>query len=78
MPYQRRAPFLDHGLQAAMDRASFDERLRHCQLAEQRGGAEGLLTYGDEATVDPDVVLSLRVVRRGAEYWAELKNPNGA
>jgi hypothetical protein len=22
--------------------------------------------------VDPDVVLSLRVVRRGAEYWAEL------
>lgn len=63
-----------NGLQAAMDRASFDERLRHCQLAEQRGGAEGLLTYGEEATVDPDVVLSLRVVRRGAEYWAELEN----
>ena len=61
-----------HGLQAAMDRAAFDERLRHCRLAELRGGAEGLLTYGDDATVDPDVVLSLRVVRRGAEYWAEV------
>lgn len=61
-----------HGPQAAIDRASSDERLRHCRLAELRGGAEGLLTYGDEASVDPNVVLSLRVVRRGTEYWAEV------
>jgi hypothetical protein len=66
-----------HGVQAAMDRPSSDERLRHCRLAELRGGAEGLLAYGDDATVDPDVVLSLRVVRRGAAYWAEL-GPNAA
>jgi len=57
--------------QAAMDRASRDERLRHCRLAELRGGAEGRLAYGDDA-VDADVVLTLRVVRRGAQYWAEV------
>jgi hypothetical protein len=61
------------GVQAAMDQASLDERLKHCRLAELRGGAEGLLTYGADATVDPDVLLSLRVVRRGAEYWAEVR-----
>lgn len=60
------------GTQAGMDRACSDERLRHCRLAEQRGTAEGLLTYGADATVDPTVVLSLRVVRRGGEYWAEV------
>ena len=57
---------------AEMDSAARDEWLKHCRLAELRGGAEGLLTYGDDARVDPDVVLSLRVVRRGAEYWAEI------
>jgi hypothetical protein len=61
------------GIPAAMDRASRDERLKHCRLAELRGGAEGLLAYGDEASVDADVVLSLRVVRRGEEYWAEVR-----
>jgi len=52
-------------------------------LAEERGGAEGLLVYGerlegrfpeDKATtvsgVDPTVVLEFRVEHRGHEYWA--------
>lgn len=57
----------------ATDSASRDELLEHCRLAALRGNAEGLLTYGESARVDPDVVLPIRVVRRGAEYWAEIK-----
>ena len=57
---------------SAMDPASRDELLEHCRLAALRGNAEALLTYGDAAKVDPDVVLPLRVVRRGEEYWAEI------
>ena len=53
--------------------ASRDELREHCRLAALRGNAEGLLTYGDASQADPDVVLPLRVVRRGAEYWAEIK-----
>jgi len=64
--------------QAALDPASRDELLEHCRLAALRGHAEGLLTYGEGAQVDPDVVLPLRVVRRGEEYWAELGAPSGA
>jgi hypothetical protein len=56
-----------------MDRAAAEETLKHCRLAERHGKAEGLLAYGDEAMVDPDVVLSIRVVRRGTEYWAEIR-----
>ena len=52
--------------------ASRDELLEHCRLAALRGNAEALLTYGEGAKVDPDVVLPLRVVRRGEEYWAEI------
>lgn len=59
----------------AMDAASRAELLEHCRLAALRGKAEGLLTYGEPAKVDPDVVLPLRVVRRGDEYWAEVKLP---
>lgn len=47
-----------------------EERLGHCRLALNHGGAEGLLVYGDSAAVDPDIVLSLRVVQRAADYWA--------
>ena len=54
---------------AAMDH---EERLKHCRLAALHGHAEGLLAYGEAAQVDSDVVLPLRVVRRGAEYWAEI------
>jgi len=56
----------------AKDPASRDELLEHCRLAALRGNAEALLTYGEGAKVDPDVVLPLRVVRRGEEYWAEI------
>lgn len=55
--------------EAAMDHA---ERLKHCRLAALHGRAEGLLAYGEAAKVDPDVVLPVRVVRRGEEYWAEI------
>lgn len=47
-----------------------DERLGHCRLALDHGGAEGLLVYGDSVAVDPDIVLALRVVERAREYWA--------
>jgi hypothetical protein len=56
---------------AATD-ATRNELLEHCRLAALRGNAEGLLTYGEAAKVDPDVVLPLRIVRRGEEYWAEI------
>ena len=59
------------------------ERLEHCKLALERGGAEGLLVHGvrqegslpeERAStirgVDRDVVIAFQVVQRGAEYWA--------
>jgi hypothetical protein len=59
------------------------ERLEHCRLAAEGGGAEGLLVYGErmEGTLpddkalsvqgaDPHIVLTLRVDKRGEEYWA--------
>ena len=55
----------------SMDYASRQERLEHCRLAVLHGGAEGLLVYGDTAAVDPEIVLALRVVKRGADYWAK-------
>ena len=55
----------------AMDPVSRD-LLEHCRLAALRGNAEGLITYGVAAQVVPDVVLPIRVVRRGAQYWAEI------
>jgi hypothetical protein len=58
------------------------ERLEHCKLALE-AGAEGLLVHGepldgrlpeDKARtihgVDPETVLSFKVEKRGAEYWA--------
>jgi hypothetical protein len=59
------------------------ERLEHCRIALERGGAQGLLAYGDGLAtgspkpngrqadrVDSRTVLSLRVEKRGEEYWA--------
>lgn len=59
------------------------ERLAHCRGAIERGGAEGLLVYGealegylpeDKAQavhgVDAEVVLNFEVEQVGAEYWA--------
>lgn len=65
------------------DMAAGKERLEHCELALKHGSAEGLLVYGepldghlpeDKARtvygVDPQLVMQLRVERRGAEFWA--------
>jgi hypothetical protein len=53
------------------DSDSRQERLQHCRLAALHGGAEGLLVYGDTAAIDPDILLALRVVKHGEEYWAK-------
>lgn len=65
------------------DSAGGKERLEHCRVALERGAAEALLVYGtraagaspeDQSTkhdrVDARTVLSLRVEKRGEEYWA--------
>lgn len=67
------------------------ERLEHCRIALERGAAEGLLTYGKRAAgaapkddgtsaerVDSETLLSLRVEKRGEEYWASCAAPKPA
>jgi len=51
------------------DWPTMKERLEHCRLAAQHGGADGLLIKAGLA-VEPDVLLTLYVERRGSEYWA--------
>lgn len=64
------------------------ERLEHCRIALERGAAEGLLVYGKRAAgaapkdngtsaerVDAETVLSLRIEKRGEEYWATCAAP---
>ena len=59
------------------------ERLQHCKLALQRGGAEGLIVHGEALNgrlpeeraysvhgIDPHAHLVFTVETRGAEYWA--------
>jgi hypothetical protein len=59
------------------------ERLRHCILALERGGAEGMLVHGEhfdgEAAehnartiygVESERVVRFKVEQKGAEYWA--------
>ena len=48
---------------------SMKERREHCRLAARHGGADGLLIERSSA-VEADVVLTMHVERRGAEYWA--------
>jgi hypothetical protein len=65
------------------DTAAGRERLEHCKTALDRGSAEALLVHGEPIEgrlpedrartvlgVDPDTVVSIRVERRGNEYWA--------
>lgn len=65
------------------DKLGGKERLAHCQLAAERGAAEGMLVYGTRLEgslpeekalavdgADPENVLELRVEKRGEEYWA--------
>lgn len=76
------APNVD-GTRSWSDSAGGKERLRHCRLAHQAGGGEGLLVYGQhfdgEAAehnartvfgVDPERVVQFQVQLRGQEYWA--------
>ena len=53
-----------------VDRPIKRERLEHCRLAFAYGGADGLVVCGARAEVEPGFVLSLRVEKVGAEYWA--------
>ena len=59
------------------------ERLKHCKLAQERGGAEAILVYGQRQEgflpeeraksvkgADPDIVVRFQVLLRGEEYWA--------
>jgi hypothetical protein len=59
------------------------ERREHCRLALERGGAEGLLVYGERLDghlaedkarsvhgADPEVVVQFQVEQRGEEFWA--------
>lgn len=72
-----------HGSRPWSDTPGGMERLEHCRIALERGAAEGLLTFGKRAAgaapkddgtsgerVDAETLLSLRVEKRGEEYWA--------
>ena len=76
------APNVD-GSRPWSDTPGGQERLEHCRVAAEGGGAEGLLVYGERMEgslpddkvlsvrgVDPHIVLTLRVERRAEEYWA--------
>jgi hypothetical protein len=76
------APNID-GSRPWSDGPGGQARLRHCRLAQERGGAEGLLVHGThfdgEAAehnarsvygVDLAHVVRFRVEQRGEEYWA--------
>jgi hypothetical protein len=76
------APNLD-GARPWSDTAAGKERLKHCKLALERGGAEGMLVYGEQFDgetaehnarsvygVDPECVVQFKVEQRGEEYWA--------
>jgi hypothetical protein len=72
-----------HGSRPWSDTPAGTERLKHCKLALERGGGEGLLVHGEhyngEAAehnartvhgADPEHVVHFRVEQRGEEYWA--------
>jgi len=76
------APNVD-GARPWSDTASGQERLKHCQLALEGAGAEGLLVFGERLDghlpeerarsvhgVDPETVLRFKVEKHGEEYWA--------
>lgn len=71
------------GSQPWSDSAAGKERLKHCRLALERGGAEGILVYGEHSSgvpgehnarsvygADPERVVPFQVEQRGEEYWA--------
>jgi hypothetical protein len=73
----------DAGARRWSDTVAGQERLKHCKLALERGGAEGILVYGEQFDgeaaehnarsvygADPEHVIHFKVEQRGAEYWA--------
>ena len=65
------------------DTAGGKERLEHCKLAMEKGGAEGLLVQGEPLEghlpedrartvlgIDSETVVQFHVEKRGDEYWA--------
>lgn len=65
------------------DTAAGRERLDHCKLALERGGAEGLLVHGERIDgrlpeerarsvlgIDPETVIRFEIDKRDDEYWA--------
>jgi hypothetical protein len=73
----------DSGTQRWSHTPAGQERLKHCKLALERGGGEGILVYGEQfdgeaaehnaRTVygaDPERLVHFRVEQRGDEYWA--------
>ncbi len=76
------APNAD-GARPWSDKPAGRERLEHCKLALKSAATEGVLVYGERLDghipedrarsvhgVDPEVVVRLKVERRGEEYWA--------
>ena len=76
------APNVD-GARPWSDTPSGQERLKHCQLALEGAGAEGLLVFGERLDghlpeekarsvhgIDPETVLRFKVEKQGDEYWA--------
>ncbi len=72
-----------NGARPWSDTPSGQERLKHCQLALEGAGAEGLLVFGERLDgylpeerarsvhgVDPETVLRFKVEKQGDEYWA--------
>ena len=60
----------DWGFSCLLWRAPGDpEMLEHCRLAVRCGVAEGFLLYADGSN-GGEALLSLRIMRAGAEYWA--------
>ena len=73
----------DAGARGWSETAVGQERLKHCRLALERGGGEGILVYGEQFDgdaaehnarsvygADPERVIRFKVEQRGAEYWA--------
>jgi len=76
------APNVD-GSRPWSDTPAGKERLRHCELAVELGGAEGLLVHGERLAshlpeekahaihgVDAETVVAFQVERVGAAFWA--------
>ncbi len=62
------------GSNRSLDDVVSVETLRHCRLAVGHGVAEGFLLDRDQAPIERQELLGLRVVKVGTEYWARWGN----